>query len=176
MPAPVKNVPSTVTVLPPAKGPELGRRAATAVWGAEIEVEAIWTAGLVQVRWTVSGLASPSVTVRTRWLVVPVVTEAGPAVLAAVKLSDEALVARWTGNFVLGGRWVTGTVRLAVWGDGVAPEAVTEVAKVPPRMVFVAAAPKTPVPGSVRLRPKLVRVNPLPGVTEDGREPVVWCL
>ena len=43
--APVKNVPTTVTVLPPAKGPELGRTAATVVWGAETVVEAIWWPG-----------------------------------------------------------------------------------------------------------------------------------
>ena len=125
--APVRYVPRTVTVFPPAKGPELGRTAETVVWGAETVVEAIWTAGLVQVRWTVSGVGLPSVTVRTRWLVVPADTEAGPAALPAVKLTDELLVARWTGNVFLGGRWMTGTVRVVVWGEGVAPLAVTLV-------------------------------------------------
>ena len=126
MPAPVKNVPTTVTVLPPAKGPELGSTAATLVWGAATEVEAIWVAGLVQVRWI--GVGAPSVTVRTRWLVVPVDTETGPALLGAVKLTDELLVVRWTGNVALGGRWVTGTVRVVVAVAGVAPVAVTVVA------------------------------------------------
>ena len=113
MPAPVKNVPTTVTVLPPAKGPELGSTAATEVWGAATEVEAIWTAGLVQVRWT--GIADARVTVRAQVPVVPVDTEAVPAALPAVKLSGEPLaVSTVPGAGVR--MWVTGTVRLPVVG------------------------------------------------------------
>ena len=123
--APVKFVPPMITDSPPAKGPALGSTTLTEVVGADTEVEAIWTAGLVHVRWIRCGL--PSVTVRASLLVAPADTEAVPAALPAVKLTDEALVARWTGNVALGGRWMTGTVRVVVWVDWVVPVEVTVV-------------------------------------------------
>ena len=84
MPAPVRNVPTTVTVLPPASGPELGSTAPTEVWGAATEVEAMVTAGLVQARWT--GKGTPS-TVRVSVPLAAADTDAVPAALPAVKLS-----------------------------------------------------------------------------------------
>ena len=114
-----------VTVLPPARGPELGSTAATEVWGAEMVVEAIWTAGLVQVM--VTGRIVPkSVTVRVSVPLVAAVTAAGPAVLPAVKLTDGPLAVSLVPGAGVG-MSVLGTVMVTAWVAGLAPLTDTEV-------------------------------------------------
>ena len=54
--APVKFVPPMITDSPPAKGPALGSTTLTEVVGADTEVEAMVSAGFVQVRWTSKGV------------------------------------------------------------------------------------------------------------------------
>ena len=164
--APVKNVPTTVTVLPPAKGPELGRTAETAVWGADTEVEATTVAGLVQLRWTVP---TPP-TLRVKVPMVPMETEALPAALPAVKVIGEPVASSTVPGAGVP-MWVGGTVRLPVVVAGVAPVAVKVVWYVPV-IVLLAAARKSGLVGRVTLRPTSVNWNDLPGVTLAGREPV----
>ena len=121
--APVRNVPTTVTVLPPASGPELGSTAPTEVWGAATEVEAMATAGLVQV--SVTGKGRPT-TVRVSVPLAAAVTDADPAALPAVKLSAGPLAVSLVPAAGLGID-VAGTVSVVAWVAGVAPETETDV-------------------------------------------------
>ena len=135
--APVKNVPITVTGLPPAKGPELGSTAATLVWGAAMVVVAMWWPGLYRPGGREDVPAQCHC--QRQPALVAAVTVTGRPVAGAVKLRFGPLALSLVPRPGVG-IWVVGTVMVVVWAAGVAPQADTEVLYVP-EMLFPAGHP-----------------------------------